>query len=268
ETRRDLFKLRTEAGQTWQPLFTPDGRFLVVITARRLSLWEVATGKEVLRRETGEYDRGNQLPNFATCLAIAPDGRGVVTGIADGSLLVWDLDPSGRPRRELKPADLDRLWADLAGADPKKAYHAAGALAADAERILPYLERHLRPASLDEKRVAALITELDNEEFKRREAARKELEGLGEVVEPALRKALEGKPSAEQRKAIESLLPFPTLVRDPEALRRLRAGLVLERLGTKEAVALLRRLADGAPGARETREARAALDRLAARPGR
>jgi hypothetical protein len=267
-TGRELFKVRTGDGETYQNLFTPDGRFLLIVTAHRLSLWEVTTGKEALRYETGDYDRGNRLPNFATCLALAPDGRGVATGIDDGSVLVWDLDPSGRSHRELKAAELDRLWADLADGDAKKAYRAAGMLAGDPERTLPYLEKHLRPATLDEKRVARLIADLDSEEFKTRDAACKELEGLGEAAGPALRKALDGKPSAEQRKAIEELLSYPPLVSRPEALRRLRSLLVLERVGGKEGLALVHRLAEGAPGARETREATAARERLTTRPRR
>ncbi|HTU18889.1 MAG TPA: hypothetical protein VMG10_12590 [Gemmataceae bacterium] len=50
-----------------------------------------------------------------------------------------------------------------------------------------------------------------------------------------------------------------------EPLRDSRALEVLEQLGTPEARGLLRRLADGAPEARLTREARAVLQRLAAR---
>jgi hypothetical protein len=41
---------------------------------------------------------------------------------------------------------------------------------------------------------------------------------------------------------------------------------LLERLDTAEARILLRKLAEGAPAARETREAQAALQRLAAAP--
>jgi hypothetical protein len=47
-----------------------------------------------------------------------------------------------------------------------------------------------------------------------------------------------------------------------EALRTVRAIEVLERTATPEACKLLRELAKGAPGARLTREAAAALKRL------
>ena len=52
------------------------------------------------------------------------------------------------------------------------------------------------------------------------------------------------------------------LVASRETLRRLRAIAVLEKLGTPEARRVLERLASGFEGARETRDARAALRRL------
>lgn len=48
----------------------------------------------------------------------------------------------------------------------------------------------------------------------------------------------------------------------PELLRSLRAVEVLEYVASRDAVNVLRTLAKGMPGARLTREARAALDRL------
>ncbi|HKB34805.1 MAG TPA: hypothetical protein VKD72_00015, partial [Gemmataceae bacterium] len=51
-----------------------------------------------------------------------------------------------------------------------------------------------------------------------------------------------------------------------EDLLALRATAVLERLGTTEARRLLQTLAVGAPGARLTEQAKAALGRLARRP--
>ena len=56
-------------------------------------------------------------------------------------------------------------------------------------------------------------------------------------------------------------LQGPTL--DPARLRAVRAVEVLEQIASPEAVALLRRLAEGAPHAGLTREAKAALARLA-----
>jgi hypothetical protein len=72
--------------------------------------------------------------------------------------------------------------------------------------------------------------------------------------------------SLEARKRIEELLEG---VREaavaPENLRNLRAVETLEHIGTPEAREVLKLLANGAAAARLTREAKAALERLARR---
>jgi hypothetical protein len=86
-----------------------------------------------------------------------------------------------------------------------------------------------------------------------------------DVAEPALRRALAGRPSLEVRQRLEKLLDqlaHPS----PDVLRALRAIEVLESVGTAEAKAVLGKLAAGQPGAGLTREAKAALRRLECRP--
>jgi hypothetical protein len=82
------------------------------------------------------------------------------------------------------------------------------------------------------------------------------------VVEPALRWALKDA-SKEARIRLGVLLAdLRPWVRETAALRRYRALLVLERIGSPEALRLLESLAQGSEDARLTREARAARDRL------
>jgi hypothetical protein len=79
-----------------------------------------------------------------------------------------------------------------------------------------------------------------------------------------LKKFLDGKPSLEARQRIDKLLDKLATLRVPsETLQGLRAVEVLEKLGTPDARKLLERLAQGAAGARLTRDATASLDRLA-----
>jgi hypothetical protein len=91
------------------------------------------------------------------------------------------------------------------------------------------------------------------------------LRGVGEEADGALRQALRGDPSAEQRRRVEVLLeelsvrPYPT-----DELRRLRAVVVLEWVGSAGSRRLLERLAEGTAEATHVREARAALKRLQA----
>ena len=128
------------------------------------------------------------------------NGRSVATGHADTNVLVWDLAPTTRQKLSLDAKELDRLWADLAGDDAAKAYQSAGTLISAPPQTLRFLHQHLQPASVDDQRIARLIADLDSEEFAVREAARKALQDLGGLAEPALRKALEGNLSLETRK--------------------------------------------------------------------
>jgi hypothetical protein len=166
----------------------------------------------------------------------------------------------------LTPEQFDALWADLRGDDARKAYRAEWALALTPQLAVPFLRSRLPPVvPPDATRLAKLVADLDADRFEDREKASEELRRLGELAEMALRKALAGAPTAELRKRAEDLLAAldgdgPLVA--SERLRQGRALEVLERIGDREARSLLRELAGGAAGARLTREARAALDRL------
>ncbi len=118
----------------------------------------------------------------------------------------------------------------------------------------------------DAPRIRRLIADLDSEQFTVREAAVKELEKLDDAAFALLRQALKNKPSLELRRRIEPLLSVPWLVQAPEKLRQIRAVTVLEQSGDAEARKVLERLAGGAAEARQTREAKAALQRLNEHP--
>jgi RNA polymerase sigma factor (sigma-70 family) len=243
---------------------SPDGRVLACgchpvgnVTAEHdysLRLWEMATGREITRFKTGI-----RMP---TALAFAPDGRSLVCGMNNGTALVWDVIPA-KLEREPTRDELEKCWADLAG-EACRAYEAVGALVAAAGRGVDFLKEHVAPSKvIAPERLRKLIADLDSDEFTVRDAAVKELDRLGEQAAPALRQALADRPSAEVRKQAEALLDAPYLVRSPEVVRRLRAIQALEHIGGKEARRLLEDLAAGDPAARETREAKASLERLA-----
>src|SRR5262249_19504944 len=131
-----------------------------------------------------------------------------------------------------------------------------------------FLQKHMRAVEPVEARLLQqLLADLDSDRFETRSKAERELEKLGELAEPALRRALREKPpSLELRRRIEGLLKqLEGPITSPETLRRLRAVEVLEHIGTQEARQVLRALAGGTPDARLTREAQAVLDRLARR---
>jgi WD40 repeat protein len=254
------------------PAISPDGRYLAAEALfyrddgsqkpsdDTLRLYELASGQEVLRW---------RLPPHTSCnaLTFAPDGRTLVAGMSDTTVLLWDL----RPTEKGSAKDVSALWKDLADGDAAKAYRALSRMTAASAEALAYLRRRLTPVEgVDERRIERLIAELDSVEFAVREKAAERLRQLKELAEPALRKALASRPTLEMRRRLQDLLE--DLARhpqrpSPELLRQLRAVEVLERIGTPEARTLLESLARGAAGARLSREARAAVQRLDSRRG-
>ncbi|HEY7429034.1 MAG TPA: hypothetical protein VH682_32685, partial [Gemmataceae bacterium] len=241
--------------------FSPDGQMLAWTSAAdtAIRLLEVASGRE-RRRLTGH--RGQ-----VTALAFAADGRRLLSGCRDTTALVWDL--AGHSPATLTAAELETLWADLASADAARAYWAMHQLAAAPQSSLPFLRKRLQPvAPVDERRVARLIADLNSEDFAVRQKATATLRELADQPLASYRKALEGKPSLETRRRLEDLLEKASSAWwdvSGERLRSLRAVEALELAGTKEAREILTLLAGGAPAARLSEQAKAALHRLASR---
>jgi WD40 repeat protein len=246
--------------------FSPDGHELATAGADGLRLWDVVSGELLLRRSWPANSVRRPLLTPIHSLAFLPNGRAVVTGMNDGTLLVWDMTPPPRKpdkARDLCHKDLNMLWSDLAGY-ARKAHRAIYTLAAVPKQALPFLAEHLHPAvPVDMKRVDKLLADLDSEQFAVRDTAARELESMGPQIEPALQRVLENKPSLEVRNRVRAIQEKQRGVPPTATLRTLRAIRVLEAIGTTEARRLLHKLTSGAVGARETREAKAALERLA-----
>jgi RNA polymerase sigma factor (sigma-70 family) len=238
--------------------FSPDGRALVCTEGDgSIVLYEVATGK-MRHKFEGHRD-------IVRTLTFSRDGKVLASASDDLTALIWDL--TGRPAGELTRKQLDDLWADLAETDAAKAYHAVLALAGAPKQSVGLLQERLRqePVAVDSKRIAQWLAELDSDQFAVREKASAELEKLGEIAEPALRKALKGEPSVELRRRVERLLETLEQARDqlPTAkLRALRAVEALERAGTREARQALEALVKEAAEPWLTRQAQAALEHL------
>lgn len=78
--------MKVEGSKVWALAFSPDGKTLAATSGWELGqihLFDVATGKET---------RTIDGPAFRSpALAFTPDGSRLITGMADGSVLVWDL---------------------------------------------------------------------------------------------------------------------------------------------------------------------------------
>jgi RNA polymerase sigma factor (sigma-70 family) len=195
-------------------------------------------------------------------------GRLMITSLTLLQLEVYyrsDLLLAKQPARPLTAKELEVAWADLAGAGGFKVRQEIWQLVRAHQQTIPFLRERLQPAKagVDAERVARLIADLNNERFKVRDQASKELEKLGEAAEPALRRAARGKPPVETLKRLERLLgKLDQLAVAPERMRQSRALEILEHIGNAQARQVLQALAGGTAGAWLTEEARAALERL------
>lgn len=173
----------------------------------------------------------------------------------------------GRVLHALSKGDMDStaLWSGLASDDAKRAGDAIATVLRTPDRSVAFLQERLHPAEdLDDKRLAQWIADLDADVYATRGTANRELIRLRECAEAAMRRELLNRPSLGVRKRIENLLHQIESGQLPsETLRTLRAIEVLEHLGPPAARRCLESLAKGAPIARPTREAKAALRRLA-----
>lgn len=159
---------------------------------------------------------------------------------------------------------MESLWADLASTDGAVAYRAMGKLETAAHESISLLNDRLKPVPhVQRQKILELITGLGNEQYLFRQKAQEQLEKLQDIPEEELRKALARGPSLELQRRISQLLKKMDLLMCPERLRALRAIEVLEHIGSPQATQVLEKLARGASGAQQTREAKASLGRLA-----
>jgi len=121
----------------------------------------------------------------------------------------------------------------------------------------------MQPAApVDPGKVGQWIDDLDSSNFTKRSIAMSQLDKLGDLAIPALKKVLTGKSSLETRRRVEPLLEKLTTGNyTAEQIRVVRVIEVLDKIGTPEARQQLEHLATGAPGALTTRQAQASLDR-------
>jgi WD40 repeat protein len=268
-TGRELRRLGTGAVNSNAALvaFSPDGRLLAIAVqdanarVTHVRLYEVASG-------TVRHDFAGHSGQVSA-LAFSADGKRLATGSNDTSVLLWDLTGAAEDLiSKTKPTgeEVEKHWAAMGDTNARGAFEAMCRLQADPAGVVALVAKNLKPTEAkgtDEATVTKLIADLDADSFEAREKAAQQLAALGKSVQPALKKALAEKPSAEAQRHIVGLLermtdPGPA----PDLLRPLRAVELLERIGTPDAKNLLGTLAKGQADAPLTVAAAESLRRL------
>lgn len=271
--------------------YTPDGRFLVLVSLNgRVQVRHADTLSEVSSWTTGS--------RYSISLDLSPDGRLVLTGDGSGTVQVWELltgkivasfrghrgtvasvaaSPDGRLLAtggydqvaytwSLQPANVpDRPLDALVGEDAQRAWEAIWALAANPDGPTLLRERFPPIAEPKPETVQAWIADLDHPTFARREAAETALAKAGPLTEPAVRRALEGKPTAEARQRLEKILAGISHRPTAEDIVQSRVVHAMELANTEAARKVLVEWAAGVEGTWLTTDARAALERLRGR---
>jgi hypothetical protein len=226
-----------------KPVFSADGKLLLVPITGAVELWDTTLRSAVFRvpgtgtcavspdgrflavgggdgedhvirlweTATGKAFadlRGHQ--GEVTDLVFSPDGQLLASGSRDSTILVWDVRLDRleglRPARPGKN-DLKACWEALGDADAAAAHRAMHGFLRRPGETVSYLREQFQPAARpSERRVKELLADLDADAFEVRDRAATALQDLHRLIEPALRQALQENPGANKRRLLERLL--------------------------------------------------------------
>jgi WD40 repeat protein len=241
---------------------TPD-RAAVVLSSLpwlegRLALRDLGTGK-LLARLGGHRSWVEQT-------VFSDDGAHLATVGGDNTVLVWDVPALRKAqaarRVPLSAVELQNLWQALGAGPPETTLDVFDRLVEAPRAAVAFLQERLTPVS--DAGLAAWVVDLGSAAFLKRDQAMQGLRRMEFAAAAALKKVLAGNPPLELRRRVETLLKELEEPAGSHHLRRWRAVTMLEQIDSPAARRLLEALAKGAPAARLTREAQAALQRLAA----
>ncbi len=207
----------------------------------QINVWDSATGRLIC-----QFD---DVPAEIKALAFSPDTKHLAAGLGDTTVLLYDIgkvDPRFKTAANLTTMDLESRWAELGGESATAAHQAIGALVLSPKEAVPFLRERLKPAvAVDAGKIRKWLAELDSEVFATRQVATKELEAVADEADQTIKNALERDLPLETRRRLEQILKTLVDSPPPEIVRSIRAIMVLERIASPEARAVLATLGKG-----------------------
>jgi WD40 repeat protein len=242
--------------------FSPNGRFLASGGTGRSGHLSVGYGPDIVIWDAATGDNVGEIADAPNCVAFSPNGRHLASAGRDGSILIWETPGPRTPCNAKVSDDVRDSWWPALGEDAKLAYEAIAQMLDSPEQGTALLRQRVQPIQHgDADLIAKLVKQLDSAKFAEREIAQRELIKLGEGTLEFLSKALKVESSAEARRRLEDVVA-KVEGNTTHTLRHHRAVAALEWIGTPTAKEHMQTLAKGAPGARLTIEAEAALRRM------
>jgi hypothetical protein len=246
EGRRELRRLSGHFGGVPALALSTDGQlFASGGEDGNICVWEVTTGKRIAML-TGHERAVNAL-------AFSPDCRQLISASDDRTAIIWDLTGHVAHKGMLEPdtsADVfEVLWKELAGIDGWRAVRASWRLVALGEKTVTLLQGKLQPLEgIKRRELDRLIDKLDDERLEVRRDAQRKMENM--TVRPTgyLKSRLEVARSAQQASNLETVLKSwerQNLSPSEDMLQAIRGLAVLERIGSKGAMEVIPRIAQG-----------------------
>ena len=192
-----------------------------------------------------------------TSLAFTRDGKYLASSDSDGLVVVWPMDLVPKPA---KSPDLGKAWEGLVVDDSRGIFVNVCQMVDTRDQAVQFLHDKIKPdIKVDQAEFKQILEELDSDTYTVRVKAREKLAQVAPGIWPVVRDAVKDAKSSEVRDALEAVL---IKVAPPTAGQETRAVMALERIGSEEAVKLLRTFAGVADNPNLSGAAKKALERL------
>ena len=153
---------------------SPDGSLVAAAGGEGgVRLYDAKTGA-LLRVIGGGGDR---------CVVFSPDGKTIASGGTDTSVILWKAPAAAPAPKAMTAAE---AWESLDSLEAGVSYRCMDQLIADRAKTVPFLDERFKNQPAEQAQIQRWIKELDHDEFRVRETARRGLIKAGLRAAPAL----------------------------------------------------------------------------------